>query len=300
MRSMSVASKPRPMMFDTSLPQPNDSFRWVQAGPRPALVCLALEPFAPHLFTTREWRIGARDERSGWIEIAGAMDVDQGRLVHVHQVHGADVVVRRAGETSADYPSADIIVSNDSSAALAIQTADCVSILLADRRNGAVAAAHAGWRGLAARVPSTAVEALAREFGSHAADLVAAVGPSIGACCYEVGADVRHRFDDAGFSRETMALWFSELPQPTPRNPSMAGLPAAARPNHWYFDSGTAARDALVLAGVPFDQIFAAGLCTARHPDAFCSYRRDGTGAGRLAGAIRPRGGRPDPPLSFS
>ena len=285
------------MMCDTRLPQPNDSFRWVQVGARPALVCRPLEFHAPNLFTTREWHLGARDEASGWFEVAGAMGVGQDQLVHVHQVHGADVVVRCIGAAPSMYPPADIMVSNDPTAALAIQTADCVPILLADRRTGAVAAAHAGWRGLAAHVPGTAVAALEREFGSRPADLVVAIGPSIAACCYEVGADVRGRLESAGFPREMTDAWFSRLPQPTPHNPSMAGLPPVPRSGHWYFDSGTAARDALVLAGVSPGQIFAAGLCTASHPDALCSYRRDGTGAGRLASAIRARDGRTALPL---
>ena len=76
-------------------------------------------------------------------------------LVRVRQVHGADILVRRVGDDAADtLPEADIIVSNDPTVAAAIQTADCVPLLLADRRTGAVAAAHAGWRGLAAGVPA--------------------------------------------------------------------------------------------------------------------------------------------------
>jgi polyphenol oxidase len=277
-------------MCGMRLPQPNDSFRWVQAGALPALVCRALEPFAAHLYTTRAWALGTQsgaDDRAAWAEIARPMGVDAVRLVHVRQVHGADIVIRRAGDARSDYPPADIIVSNDPSVALAIQAADCVPLLLADRRNGAVAAVHAGWRGLAVSVPRAAVDALVREFGSHPVDLVAAVGPSIGACCYEVGVDVRRRFDDGEFSREMAAGWFFPQAQPTADNPSMPGLPHVARADHWYFDSGTAACDGLALAGVPRDQIFAAGLCTASHPGIWCSYRRDGAGAGRGAAVIR-------------
>ena len=123
-------------------------------------------------------------------------------LLRVRQVHGADVLVRRAGERDdgdAKDTAADIIVTDDSSVALAIQTADCVPILIVDRRTGAVAAAHAGWRGLAAGVPRIAVDTLVRELGSRPADLIAAAGPSIGACCYEVGSDVRERFAEAGW-----------------------------------------------------------------------------------------------------
>jgi copper oxidase (laccase) domain-containing protein len=75
-------------------------------------------------------------------------------------------------------------------------------------------------------------------------------------------------------------------------NPSMAGLRADPRPGHWYFDSSRAAGDQLEAAGVARDQILVAELCTASHPGALCSYRRDGSAAGRIAGAIRARGDR--------
>jgi YfiH family protein len=199
--------------------------------------------------------------------------------------------VRRVGDPAIDTPpAADIIVSNDPTVAAAIQTADCIPLLLADRRTGAVAAAHAGWRGLAAGVPRAAVDALGHELGSHPADLVAVAGPSIGACCYEVGADVRQRFAEAGFADATLDRWFFETAQPTPRNPSMAGLSTGPRPDHWYFDGGRSTRDQLESAGVPPDQVFVVELCTASHPDVLCSYRRDGAGAGRLAGVIRAGG----------
>jgi YfiH family protein len=262
------------------LPKPNDGFAWVQAAAGPALVCGALQRFADHLFTTRAWALGSApgpDPGSAWEEVARALGVNPARLIRAHQVHGASVVVRRASRdapspaTPDDLPEADILVSNDARLALAIQTADCVPLLIADRRTGAVAAAHAGWRGLAARVPAVAVEALTREFGSRPADLVAAIGPSISAARYEVGADVRERFAASGCSQ--MARWFSD----------------ADRRSHWYFDGWRSARDLLEAAGVPAAQIHAAGLCTASHPDLLCSYRRDGKGSGRFAGAIRPR-----------
>ena len=280
-------------MLDTRLPQPNDSFRWAQEAPGPALVCRLLEPLADHVITTRFWALGAGengDADHAWAEVAAALDAP---LVRVHQVHGANFLVRRPGDapptTRAD---ADIIVSNDPAVAIAIQTADCVPILIADRRTGAVAAAHAGWRGLAAGVPRVTVEALAREFGSRPGDLVAAAGPSIGACCYEVGPEVRQRFEEAGWPASTTSRWFFARAQPTTSNPSMAGLRTEPRPGHWYFDSGRAASDQLEAAGVAPDQILVAELCTASHPVALCSYRRDGAGTGRIAAAIRPRGDR--------
>ncbi len=259
------------------LPAPGDDFEWRTLDGRASLVCRSLEPHAVHLFTTRQWRLGdgggARE--AGWLEVARAMAVDAAHLVRAHQVHGTSVIVRRRGDSpprDAAPRDADILVSDDPSIALAIQTADCVPLLTADRRTGVVAAAHAGWRGLAARVPVVAVRALVEAFGTDPADLLGAVGPSICAQKYEVDAVVRDAFAAGGVAPAEIARWF---------------LPGA-RPERWQFDGWLAAVDQLESAGVARGSIHAATLCTATQP-LLCSYRRDGRAAGRLAAAIRAR-----------
>ncbi len=262
------------------LPPPQDAFRWIETDDGPALICTALEPHAIHLFTTRPWALGsaAPGDLDAWDAVAHAVGVGRATLVRLHQVHGASVVFRRIGELRDvnHLPDADIVASNDPSLALAIQTADCVPILIADRRTGVVTAAHAGWRGLAARVPSEAVQALGHRFDSAPADLVAALGPSISAPRYEVGADVRQKFEDADFSAAQLARWFSR----------------STRADHWQFDGARSAADQLETAGVPRGQIFACGLCTATYSELLCSYRRDWKDAGRMAAVIRARGTR--------
>jgi purine-nucleoside/S-methyl-5'-thioadenosine phosphorylase / adenosine deaminase len=260
------------------LPQPTDGFAWVQAPAGPALAARALEPFADHLFTTRAWALGSAFPAadSDWQQVAATLGVDLGHFVRVRQVHGASVVVCRAGDergaaVHASSKDADIIVSNDPSLVLAIQTADCVPLLIVDARTGAVAAAHAGWRGLAAGVPSVVVDAMAREFGGRPDDLIAAIGPSISADRYEVDLNVRHAFQGAGFQASHIDRWF---------------LPGR-RPQHWQFDGWQSTRDQLESAGVRPENVHVAALCTAKHPEILCSYRRDGKGAGRIAGAIR-------------
>jgi purine-nucleoside/S-methyl-5'-thioadenosine phosphorylase / adenosine deaminase len=255
--------------------QPNDGFEWVQAAGGPALVCVPLRPFADHFFTTRDWALGspAGGADADWQPVAASLGVDPAHLVRLHQVHGAAVVVRRAGDGRPvqPRPDADIVVSDDASVALAIQTADCVPLLIADRATGVVAAAHAGWRGLAAGVPGVTVVALAHEFGSAPANLIAAVGPSISAERYEVGEDVRAHFLTSGWPGDRLERWF----------------PSVTRPGHWLFDGWESVRDQLLSAGVPGSSIYSAALCTSANPDLFCSYRRDGKGAGRIAAAIR-------------
>lgn len=272
-------------------PHPNDDFAWVQTPAGPALRCFALAHLARHVFTTRPWRLGSvtgNEHADGWADVAAAMEVDARHLARLHQVHGAAVVVAGA-DGRGPLPQADVQLTDQADLALAVQTADCLPILLADARTGAVCAAHAGWRGLAARVPEVAVGALVQQFGARPADLIVAIGPSIGACCYEVGVDVREAFQAAAFGDGELARWFFDAPQPTDVNPSMSSVSGAPRSNHWFFDGWAAARHQLERVGVPPDRIHVASLCTGSHPDLFCSYRRDGKPAGRMAGAIRAR-----------
>ena len=299
-------------------PKPHGAFRWTQIpfdsrdhalaqGPfdsrsdralaqgkeMSVLVCEPLEPFAHHFFTTRSWRIGERtaDAADGWKDVAAAAHVGPNHFGRLHQVHGRDVVVYKRDERVPDgaMPTADIAITDDPAIAVAVQTADCVPLLLVDRQRGAVAAAHAGWRGLAAQVPSATIGRMGSGFGTDPRDLLVAAGPSIGACCYEVGEDVRAAFADAGFTSAQLGRWFSPEPLAlSPANPPMKSLPAARRKGHWFFDGWSCVRDQLEAAGVPPGQIFLSDLCTASHEAAFCSYRRDGKVAGRMAGVIRP------------
>ncbi len=272
------------------LPRPNAAFEWT-SGPTPTLVCRPLEPFAIHAFTTRRWRLGATAEGDAgrWEEVARAVGVDALHLRRVRQVHGASVVIHRPGLAFEPSTAADAIATSDPESAVAVQTADCVPLLLVDTRTGVVAAAHAGWRGLAQRAPIVTVETLEGEFGSRASKLLAAIGPAIGPCCYEVGGEVRDRFADAGFSAWDLARWFSSDAVFLPDNPSLAPRQSADKGPRWFLDLWTAARDQLRAAGVREDRIFSADLCTASHPDVFCSFRRDGPRAGRTAAVVRAR-----------
>jgi YfiH family protein len=260
----------------------------VQAAAGPALVCEPLARVAPHLFTTRAWQLGstgAGGVEEGWAEVAEHIGVGRANLVRVHQVHGATVHVASGPRPDA-LANADIIVC-DCDRGVAVQVADCVPLLIADPRTGAIAAAHAGWRGLAAAVPQVAVAALMREFGSRPEHLIAAAGPSIGACCYEVGSDVRDAFIAARVDDRDLDRWFLDRSQPTAVNPSMPGVTGRARPGHWFMDGWAIVAAQLERAGISADRIHIAGFCTASHPSLLCSYRRDGPPAGRLAAVIR-------------
>jgi len=271
------------------LPAVDASFSWQATPAGPALICGALQPFATHFFTSRAWALGSRGSNGsapdGWEDVAAQLGVAAG-VCRLRQVHG-NRAVRATAPIPATLAEADIAIADDPAIGVAVQAADCVPLLLVDRRSGAVAAAHAGWRGMAARVPRSVVAAMHAAFSTRAEDLIAAIGPSIGACCYEVGADVYEAFAAAGFGAPDLNRWFFREPQPSPANPSMP-LPAR-RTDRWFFDGWASVVSQLEVEGIPRAQIFRAGLCTASHPDLLPSYRRDGRAAGRIAAAITPR-----------
>ena len=261
---------PMPMMFMPEL-QPNGAFEWTQATGVRALICGALLPHAPHLFTTRDLEL--RDNRAEWAAVAGALGVDPARLRVIRQVHGASVAVARRGSEDAwPAPEADVILSDDPQAAVAVRVADCAPVLLADTRLNVVGAVHAGWRGTVQRAAAAAVAALSVHFGSQPQDLIAAIGPCLGPCCGEVGPEVVEAFRGAGHSTDDMRRWFQ-----------------AGRGDRSMLALSLANADQLSAAGIPRDQIFDAGICTRTHATLFHSYRADGEGAGRMVGLIKLR-----------
>jgi hypothetical protein len=255
-----------------TLPPVPDSFYWSTAPWGAALRCRPLDDLAPHLFTTRQLSLSSAAD---YLQLARAVGVD--RVVTLTQVHGATVVVvQRGAPAPAEPPEADALVSNSPEVAVAVRAADCVPMLMADRVTGAVAAVHAGWRGTAARAAVAALNAMEREYGTHPTNVIVAIGPSIGPCCYQVGSDLVDAFAAAGHERYLIERWFSTPPPPrgSDERPQLRLNVAGAN------------RDQLVLAGVPEGQIHDAGLCTAMHLDVLTSYRAEKENAGRIGGVI--------------
>ncbi|HEX7253123.1 MAG TPA: laccase domain-containing protein, partial [Thermoanaerobaculia bacterium] len=141
---------------------------------------------------------------------ADALDLDGTPIVRATQVHGKNVSIVREPPAArvSDAGACDVLATALPGVAIAVQTADCVSILLAGE-NG-VAAAHAGWRGTAQETASAAVAAL-RALGERPETVRAWLGPSIGACCYEVGAEVSDRFSEEFLRPGTEGRFFLDL-----------------------------------------------------------------------------------------
>lgn len=261
-------------------PKPSGAFYWTQERWGLALCCTPLEPIARHLFTTRQLALrGPDDDADGaWPEVAKALQVDPRDVLRLRQVHGARVVAVRLADRFPDpRPQADVLMTDDPSRAVAVQVADCVPLLIADPDREVVAAVHAGWRGAAAGAARAAVRAMADTFGSRASDLVAALGPSIGPCCYRVGSELIDAFRAAGHPEDAIDRWF---PRPARQGASTTST--------LHLDLWAANRDQLVDAGMQPANIHASGLCTACRTDVFYSFRVEGP-TGRMVGVIRRR-----------
>jgi YfiH family protein len=232
------------------------------------LRCLALRSVT-HFFTGASLQL--RDDPREWDRVAALAGTPPDRLRLLNQVHGRTVVSAASGMREAwTRPQADAIISDDPSVALVVRVADCAPILVADRRLGVVAAVHAGWRSTMQRIAGAAVSALSDTYGSRPEDLVAAIGPSLGTCCGEMGEEVVEAFREAGHQEAAVSRWFLRAPGRRP-----------------HFDLWRANRDQLADAGVPGSAIHVSGLCTRTYPEVFHSYRAAGQEAGRMAAVIR-------------
>jgi YfiH family protein len=189
-------------------------------------------------------------------------------LYVARQVHGARVVTVGAGATIEAIAAleADGLCTDRPDIALGVFVADCVPVLLADPVTGALAAVHAGWRGTIAGVVPAALRALA-ELGARPSDLRAALGPAIGACCFEVGPEVAAAFAAAGEG---------EAVRPSPRG----------RADRVHVDLKAVLVRQLERAGVNPAAIDPLAVCTSCDRARFYSFRRDGAATGQMMGVI--------------
>ncbi len=186
---------------------------------------------------------------------------DAAQLATVRQIHSAQVLLAdRAGLLG----EADALISNQIGLSMGVKTADCLPILLADSRTRAVAAVHAGWRGVVQQIVPAAIQAMGERFQTRPEDLVIAIGPGIGPCCFEVGPEVAVQF--------------------SPFFPERKDLAARAK-----VDLSAAVVRQLGQSGVEEGQIDASALCTCCDPALFHSYRRDREAAGRMMSVVRVR-----------
>lgn len=185
------------------------------------------------------------------------------RMPHTaRQVHAA-ATLWCSGDGFDHTDEADILLTDQPGCAVAVRTADCLPLLLADPDKGIAAAVHAGWRGTVADASGTAVEAMVQA-GASREGIIAALGPCIGSCCFETGEDVASQLADCVGNGATAV---HRNPQP-------------------HVDLSAINTMQLLAAGLRFDHIEVHNICTCCHPRRFFSYRRDAERTGRHLGVV--------------
>lgn len=198
-----------------------------------------------------------------------AMAVDRSQVARTIQVHSANVAAVGPGDVDKAHPATDGLVTAVAGVPLVMAFADCAPILLHDPVKEVVGMVHAGWRGTVAGVCQAAVTKMVQAYGCRPPDIRAAIGPAIGPCCYEVGADVAEAAKEAFGSTDSLV-------QPSPAGGG--GL---------VFDQWTANELALRRAGI--SQIERADICTACHVDEWFSHRAESGRTGRFGAIIALR-----------
>ena len=201
--------------------------------------------------------------RENWQRLASAFGIPCEQFFVVNQVHGERFLAIEDAFScrSLEDRQFDAIVTDRPGVAIGIKTADCAPVLLFDRRNRAIAAVHAGWRGTALGIAEKAVGVMGQRYASRPEDLSAVIGPSIGPCCYEVDGPVFEALTEQGASDRV--------------------LRPGSREGRWMLDLPLANRIQLERAGMQPGRIFTSGFCTCCRPDLFFSHRRDGAKTGR-------------------
>ncbi|HEX2711943.1 MAG TPA: peptidoglycan editing factor PgeF [Candidatus Acidoferrales bacterium] len=240
----------------------------------------------PAAWDTRE---NVLANRARLLEALGAETMG---LVTLEQIHSDIVHVLDA--LPQQQPRGDAAITRAPGVLLGVQTADCVPVLLVDTERRAVAAVHAGWRGTLQRLVAKTLGRMQMALGIGPQNVVAAIGPAIGVCCYEVGPEVAQAYA-AQFAQAEQ--WFEgpfqKLASGEEPNPlkwlSMAPPGHGPPPPRVRLDLRAANRWQLLDAGVPAPNIIVSELCTACRTDLLFSYRKEKASAGRLMGVIGVR-----------
>ena len=236
--------------------------------------------FLTHAFCTRHGGASKEDYKSlnmsfnegdeefrvlqNWSKLADAFAIPLSQFLVLNQVHGDKIFVIEpqgsyfSSRAELDY---DAAVTNRPGVAICIKTADCVPVFIVDKVKKVIAVVHAGWRGSAAGISSKVVELFCKQYLSNPQDILAAIGPSIGICCYEVDSVAAEAF---GAQKDSESFLF----------------PAKAK-NKWMLDLPEANRRQLLNCGIPEANVELSGYCTMCNQDLFFSHRGSGGVTGR-------------------
>ena len=243
-------------------------------------------------FTKHDSRRTVERNRSEFLRKLGAFG---GRkpwpLSTLRQIHSD--VIHHVTSASDGHLVGDGLITSSPGLLLAVQTADCLPIVLVDPKRRSVGVFHAGWRGTLQRIIEKGIGAMRLRFGSHPRDLTAAIGPGIHECCYEVGPEVKEKFESQfGYAAEL----FREVKESEPVRKKYPLLFLSARPpGHselpakLFLDLVEANRRQMLAAGIRGDNIEASPLCTSCGVDLLFSYRAEKGNTGRMMGVVGVR-----------
>jgi len=194
--------------------------------------------------------------------VADRLSYNRETLVHMKQIHGADVKVITSSDNFEHPPSCDGIITDRKDTPLMVMVADCAPMLFFDRKKGVIAAVHAGRAGAFKNIINSTLEAFTDDFGSSLKDIHVTVGANIKSCCYEVGAEI---YEEANSLSLEYAL--------------------QKRGKKYRLDVNTILKKQLFAAGLRETQFEFSETCTACDTEHYYSYRAEGT-TGRFAGII--------------
>lgn len=196
-----------------------------------------------------------------FVRIAEATGVGLEEIVYMNQVHGDRIlVVEEQNFEEIAGSDADALITRSSKIAIGVFTADCVPILLHDASSGVIAAVHAGWKGTKLEIVRKTIEVMCNELGANVKDIRAAIGPSIGSCCYEV--------------EDETAVHFSCKQKQKPEG-------------KWHIDLAQENKSQMISSRLLEENIDVCGMCTKCGDSLFYSYRRDNAETGRMGAFIQ-------------
>ncbi len=244
-------------------------------------------------FTKQDWRNAVERNRQAFLQQLGAgRDKKAWPLITLRQIHSD--LIHCVSELPEQTLVGDGLITRTPNLLLAIQTADCLPVILVDAKQKAVGVFHAGWRGTVKRIVEKGIGEMRRYFGTLPRNIKAAIGPGIHACCYEVGSEVRQQFESQFAYADNL---FREVKESDPVREKYPLLFLTARaPGHGelppqiYLDLVEANCRQLISAGVLRKNISVSELCTSCHPELLFSYRAEKAITGRMMGVAGIRG----------
>jgi len=211
-----------------------------------------------------------------WHRLAMAFAIPMDQFLTLNQVHGDDIfIIKPFGDyySSREAMNYDAIVTSRTNLAICIKTADCVPVFIVNKVKKIIAIVHAGWRGTALEITAKVIRLLIEKYGSSPQEILTAIGPSIGQCCFEVDSAAANAFFE---QKNNEAFLFP-----------------GARPSKWMLDLAEANRRQILNCGIPEANIDVSDLCTSCRQDLFFSHRGSGGITGRQVNFMMIKGDAP-------